>query len=64
MVPFHIMMMSLPKVANERVLAGAEAFAEAHQHQQRADPPGDAEHGEEAAQLVGHDGAEDLAEGV
>ena len=46
------------------VLAGAEALAQAHQHQQRADAPGDAEHGQEAAQLVGHDGAEDLAESV
>ena len=46
------------------VLAGAESLAESHQHQQRANPPGDAEHGEKAAQLVGRDGAEDLAEDV
>ena len=46
------------------MLAGAETFAEPHQHQQRADAPGDAEHGEERAQLVGRDGAEDLAEDV
>ncbi len=46
------------------VLAFAEAFAQAHEHKQREDTPGDAEHGEKAAQLVGHDGAEDLPERV
>ena len=46
------------------VLPAAEALAEAHQHQQRTDTPGNAEHGEKAAQLVGHDGAKDLAERV
>ena len=46
------------------VLAFAEALAEAHEDEQGADPPGDTEHGEKAAQLVGHDGAEDLPESV
>ena len=45
-------------------LAGTEAFAEADEHEQRADSPRDAEHGEEAPQLVGHDGAVDLPESV
>jgi len=35
------------------VLAAAKSLAEAHQHQQRAHTPGDSEHGEEGAQLVG-----------
>jgi hypothetical protein len=46
------------------VLAAAKSFAQPHEHQQRADAPGDAKHGEKAAQLVRHDGAEDLAESV
>ena len=46
------------------MLAGTKALTEAYQHQQRADAPGDAEHGQERAQFVGRDGAEDLAEDV
>ncbi len=46
------------------MLARSEPFTEAHKHQQRAHAPGNAKHGEKAAQLVGCDGAEDLAEGV
>jgi len=63
-VPLNIMMMSLPNVDNCSVLPGTEAFAQPHQHQQRTYPPGDPEHGQECAQLVGRDGAEDLAENV
>ena len=46
------------------VLAGAEALAQAHENEQRTDSPGDSKHGQEAAQLVGQDGAKDLTEGV
>ena len=46
------------------VLAGAEALAEADQDEERTDSPGNAEHGQEGAQLVGHHGAEDLTERV
>ena len=45
-------------------LAGAEAFAEADEQEQRGDSPGDAEHGEEGAQLVGRDRLVDLVEDV
>ena len=45
-------------------LAGAEAFAEADEQEQRGYAPGDAEHGEERAQLVGPDRLEDLGEDV
>ena len=64
MVPFNIMTTSLPKRGQVAMLAGAKALAEPDQHQQRAHAPGDAEHGQEGAQLVGCNGAEDLAESV
>ena len=64
MVALHIITTSLPNVAKLVVLAAAEALAQAHQHQKRTHAPGNPEHGQEAAQLVGHDGAEDLAERV
>ena len=46
------------------VLTASKAFAESHENQQRTDSPCDAEHGQEAAQLVGRDGAKDLTECV
>ena len=45
-------------------LAFAEAFAKAHKDEQRANSPCNSKHGEEAAQLVSHDGAENLPESV
>ena len=44
------------------LLAGAKAFAEADEQEERGDSPGDAEHGEERPELVGPDGLEDLHE--
>jgi hypothetical protein len=46
------------------MLPRAEALAEPNQHKQGPDPPCNAEHGEEGAQLVGQHGAEDLPESV
>src|ERR1022692_2897965 len=46
------------------LVAGAEALAEADQQEERADTPGDAEHGEERTQLVRPEGAENLRENV
>jgi hypothetical protein len=46
------------------VLPGAKALAQADQHQQRSHSPRNAEHGEEAAQLVRQDGTKDLPESV
>jgi hypothetical protein len=45
-------------------LATAKAFAQTDQNEQRTDSPGNAEHGEEGAQLVGHHGPEDFTENV
>ena len=45
-------------------LSGAEALAKADEQEQRGDSPGDAEHGEERAQLVGRDRLVDLIEDV
>src|SRR5581483_5177965 len=41
-------------------VAGAEAFADAHQQEERADAPGDAKHGEEGTQLVRPESAQGL----
>jgi hypothetical protein len=46
------------------MLPGAESLAQTYKHKQRADSPGNAEHGQEGPQLVGHHGAEDLTERV
>src|ERR1035441_2057075 len=46
------------------LVAGAEALAEADQQEERADSPGNAEHGEERTQLVRPEGAENLRENV
>ena len=46
------------------LLAGAEAFAHGDEQQHGADTPGDAEHGEERAELVGADGQKNLSESV
>ena len=46
------------------LVAGSEALAEADQQQQGADTPGDAEHGEERAEFVRPEGAENLRENV
>ncbi len=46
------------------LIAGAEAFAEADEQEQRAHAPGDAEHGEEGAQLVRPERAEGLSQKV
>ncbi len=64
MVPLNIITTSLPSVAKLAMLAAAKALAQPHKHQQRPHAPGDSEHGEEAAQLVRCDRAEDLAECV
>jgi hypothetical protein len=45
-------------------VAGPETFAEADQQEQGTDAPGDAEHGEERAQFVRPEGAENLRENV
>ena len=46
------------------LLAGAEALANGDEQQHGANAPGDAEHGEEGAQLIGADGQKNLPEGV
>ena len=46
------------------LLAGAEAFTDGDEQEHGANAPGDAEHGEERAELVGADGQKDLPEGV
>src|ERR1022692_4593856 len=46
------------------LVAGAKALAEADQQEERADSPGNAEHGEERTQLVRPEGAENLRENV
>src|SRR6202034_2138382 len=44
------------------LLAAAKTFSQAHQEEQRADAPGDSEHGEEGAQIVRPEGRERLAD--
>ena len=54
----------MTKLRKLLALAFAEAFAEAHKDKQGANSPCNTKHGEEAAQLVGHNGAENLPESV
>ena len=57
-------MMFSPNSASVALVSRTEAFAQTDQQQQRSDSPGNAEHGEERAQLVGPQGAEDLRQDV
>ena len=54
----------MPKRGELPVLAAAKPLAQAHQHQQRSHAPRNPKHGQKAAQLVGRNGAEHLAESV
>ena len=54
----------LPVFGQPALVSRAEPFAQADQQQQRSHTPGHAEHGEERAQLVGPQSAEDLREDV